>query len=54
MFGYSNDAENIWKIIVEQCSSKYKITVSKEDVVAGFLLGSIIDRIGLVCDFRRS
>jgi hypothetical protein len=28
--------------------------VSKEDVIAGYLMGSIVERIGLVCDFRRS
>jgi hypothetical protein len=53
MFGYSNTAESIWKIIVEQSNQKYKVAVSKEDLIPGYLLGAIIDRFGLVCDFRR-
>lgn len=54
MFGYSNASETIWKIIVEQCSQKYRVPVSKEDIIPGYLLGAIIEKIGLVCDFRRS
>jgi hypothetical protein len=29
MFGYSNAAESIWKLIVEQCNQRYKIAISK-------------------------
>ena len=54
LFGYSSEGEQMWKVIVEQCKVRYRVSVSKEDLVAGYLLGSVIERIGLNCNFRHS
>lgn len=54
MFGYSNSSENIWRLIVEQCGLKHKVIITKDDVIPGYLLSSIIEKLGLVCNFRDS
>jgi hypothetical protein len=54
LFSYSNESENIWKIIVEQAKRKYDLMVSKEDIITGYLLSAIISRNGLICDFKKS
>lgn len=33
---------------------KHKVTISKEDVVPGYLLSAIIEKLGLICDFRKT
>jgi hypothetical protein len=41
-------------VIVEQCRVKYRAVVSKEDLIPGYLLSSVVERIGLHCNFRQS
>lgn len=54
LFSYSNNSEALWKSIVEQSRQKYRIIISKEDLIPGYLLSSIIERMGIDCNFRRS
>jgi hypothetical protein len=53
-FGYSNAAESIWKVVVEQSHLRYQISLSKEDVIPGYLFSALLQRMGILCDFRRS
>lgn len=54
IFGYSNNAEAVWRVVVEQCGTRFKVALSKEDLLPGYLLSSLLERFGLICDFRRS
>lgn len=51
-FSYSTKSEAIWKIVVRQVKQIYNIALSKEDIIPGFLLASIMDRNGIECDYK--
>ena len=52
LFSYSAKSESIWKIIVREINKKYRIIVSKEDVIPGYLLGGIMYRNGIDCYYK--
>ncbi len=37
---------------MNEASKRYRIIVSKEDVVGGYLLSGIVGKVGLECDFK--
>jgi hypothetical protein len=37
---------------VNEASKRHRVIVSKEEVVAGYLLSAIVDKLGLECDFK--
>ena len=52
LFSYSAKSESIWKIVVREINKKYRIIVSKEDVIPGYLLGAIMHRNGIDCFYK--
>lgn len=52
LFSYSSRSEAIWRAIVIHIKNKYRIVISKEDVLPGYLLGGIMNKLGIVCDYR--
>ena len=38
---------------MNEASSRYRMVVSKEDVIGGYLLSGIVYRLGLECDFKQ-
>jgi hypothetical protein len=38
---------------VKEASKRHRMIVSKEDVVGGYLLSGIVDKLGLECDFKQ-
>ena len=54
VFGYSNGAESVWRVVVEQCNQRHKTTISKEDLIPGYLLSAVLEKVGINCDFRRN
>lgn len=51
---FSGISDQLWKIVAQNCNKEYKIVVNKDDLLSGYLLGSVIDRFGLECNFRSS
>lgn len=47
LFSYSSRSENIWRLIVKEVNKRYGVVVSKEDIIVGYLLGGIINGIGI-------
>lgn len=39
---------------MEQASVKYRVSISKEDTIPGYLFSSLIERLGLICNFAES
>lgn len=39
-------------MIVKEVNKKFKVVISKEDILAGYLLGGIMDTIGIDCDYK--
>ncbi len=37
---------------MNEASKRHRVIVSKEEVVAGYLLSAIVDKLGLECDFK--
>lgn len=54
LFSYSSRSEAIWRTIVKQTKEKYKVIVSKEDILPTYLLGAIIYKNGLETNFKSS
>ena len=54
LFSYSFRAENIWKVIVNEISKQYRVVISKEDIITGYLLSAICIKNGLICNFSKS
>ena len=54
LFSYSNESEHLWKIVVEQCKLRFRIAVSREDLIPGYLLSSVTEQLGVNCNMRQS
>jgi hypothetical protein len=52
LFSYGNKSEVIWRVIVKEVKKINDVVVSKEDILPGFLLASIIHEHGIECDFK--
>lgn len=52
LFSYSSKSEAIWRVIVKQIKEIYDIVISKEDILPGYLLGAILHKNGILCDFK--
>lgn len=42
IFGYSNNAEAVWRVVVEHCGTRFKVALSKEDLLPGYLFSSLL------------
>lgn len=52
LFSYSSSSENIWRLIVKEVNKRFKVVVSKEDIIPGYLLGGIMGTIGINCEYK--
>lgn len=52
MFSYTLKAENIWKVIVNEINKKFKLVISKEDIIPGYILSALSEKMGITFDFK--
>ena len=54
LFGRGIESDSLWKTITQYCKEHFRVIITKDDIIGGYLLASLVERIGLNCDFRQS